>query len=195
MDDAILDFEQKLGVRPIFGGYHKSFGTKNALINLDKNMYLELIAADDDNIDVLPPRWMGIDLLSKNQITRWALKSDDLEADSDMLRNHQSAMGKIQKGSRSTSDGSLLQWQLSMPLPHPEVELIPFILDWKKTEKHPSELLPDMGCTLVKLFGTHPSPEKFTPIFKALEYDFLIKKADRVQIKMILDCPKGVIEI
>lgn len=195
MDDAVLDFEQKLGVRPIFGGYHKTFGTKNALVNLDKNMYLELIAADDDNLEVPPPRWMGVDLLSKNQITRWALKSDDLEAESDMLCNHQSEMGKIKKGSRSTADDLLLQWQLCMPLPHPEVELVPFILDWRMTEKHPSELLPDMGCSLVKLFGTHPNPKKLTSIFKGLECDFLIKKADRVQIKLILDCPKGVIEI
>lgn len=195
LDEAIIAFEKKIGVRPIFGGYHKTYGTKNALINLDKNMYLELIAADDDNIEIRPPRWMGVDLLRTNQITRWALKSNVLERDSSMLKNYHPEMGKIQVGSRNAADGSLLRWQLNMPLPSPEVELVPFILDWSATDKHPSELLPDMGCKLVKLYGTHPNPEKFTTIFKDLQCDFQINKNDTIALKLILDSPKGLIEI
>ena len=59
LDKSMDDFEELLGVRPIFGGYHKTFGTKNALINLDKGVYLELLAADNSNMDVQKPRWMG----------------------------------------------------------------------------------------------------------------------------------------
>lgn len=195
LDEAIIEFEQKLGVRPIFSGYHKTFGTKNALINLNKNMYLELLAVDDDNAEVPPPRWMGVDLLHKNQITRWAVKSESLKRDSAMLKSHHPEMGKIQAGSRNTADGSLLQWQLSMPLPAPEVELVPFILDWSATDKHPSELLPDMECRLIELYGTHPNPETYATIFKDLECDFQIKKSDTIELKMILNCPNGVIEI
>ena len=56
LDTAIADFDRKLGVRPIFGGYHTVFGTKNALINLDNGIYLELLAADETNTDVQVPR-------------------------------------------------------------------------------------------------------------------------------------------
>lgn len=138
---------------------------------------------------------MGVDQLHKNKITRWAVTSDFLEKDSPILKVHNSEMGKIQAGSRNAADGSLLQWQLCLPLPAPEVELVPFILDWSSTEKHPSELLPNMNCSLVKLYGTHPNPEKYTTILKELDCDFHIKKADTIQIKLLINCPNGMIEI
>lgn len=158
-------------------------------------MYLELLAADNDNLKVPPPRWMGVDLLSKNQITRWAVHSDSLTKDSVILKSYHPEMGRIQAGSRNAADGSHLQWQLSMPLPHPEVELVPFVLDWSTTDKHPSELLPDMECKLVELYGTHPNPEKYVSIFKDLKYDFQIKKADVISLHLILNCPNGIVEI
>ncbi len=195
MDEAIIEFEQKLGVKPIFGGYHKTFGSKNALINLDNMMYLELLAADETNLEVPRPRWMGIDLLTKNQITRWALKSNTLEADLAILKHHQHPMNTIKEGSRITANGLQLQWQLICPLPEPEVELAPFLIDWSTTEKHPSELLPNMNCKLLKLSGMHPNPEKFKPIFKDLECEMFISKAPTTSIKMLLECPKGIVEI
>jgi len=195
LDSAISDFEQKLGVRPIFGGYHKTFGTKNALINLDKGMYLELLAADDTNTVAKPPRWMGIDVLTENQITRWALKSEQLDTDSSILNAYNTKMGSISGGSRSTVKGSLLKWQLVLPLPTPEVEIIPFMVDWSQTETHPNDELPNMGCKLVELYGTHPDPDQFGETFEKLGLEFQIKKAEKIVLKAILKCPKGTIKI
>ena len=44
---TMVQFEEKSGIKPIFGGFHKSFGTKNALVALGNGCYLELLAADD----------------------------------------------------------------------------------------------------------------------------------------------------
>lgn len=195
LEEAMHDFEKKLGVRPIFGGHHNTFGTKNALINLKNKMYLELLAADDANTEIQPPRWMGIDLLTKNQIARWALKSDALEKEAQILKTYNPAMGQIKSGSRNSPDGSLLQWELLMPLASPEVELIPFFLDWSNTEKHPSELLPDMHCELIALYATHPQPESFDPIFESLEYSLHCKPSNEIGIKAIIKCPNGILEI
>lgn len=195
LEGAINEFEQKLGVHPIFGGYHKTFGTKNALINLNDQVYLEFLAADDDNTEVAIPRWMGVDLLTKNQITRWALKSDALKKDAAIVKKYNPDMGEIRAGSRNSADGSLLQWQLIMPLASPEVELLPFLLDWSNTEKHPSELLPNMGCELIELYGTHPNPTLFRDLFKSLGYSFNIRPSKEISIKAIIKSPKGIIEI
>jgi len=195
LEEAIYAFEQKLGVRPIFGGYHKTFGTKNALINLSDSIYLELLTADDSNTNIITPRWMGVDFLSKNQITRWALKSNSLEGDATILKRYNPEMGEIRNGSRNSDDGSLLQWKLSMPLVSPEVEIVPFLLDWSNTEKHPSELLPNMGCELVELYGTHPNTDVFSSVFESLGYSFSIKKTDEISIKALIKSPKGIIEI
>jgi len=129
LDIVIEEFEAKLGVRPIFGGFHKSFGTKNALVSLGENCYLELLAADNKNTEVAKPRWKGVDMLQKNQITRCALKSNQLSVDSSILKIENPEMGTIRRGSRNIENGALLQWDLIMPLPHPEVELLPFMVD------------------------------------------------------------------
>lgn len=195
LEQATNEFEQMLGVRPIFGGYHKTFGTKNALINLNDTIYLELLAADDSNTEISPPRWMGVDLLTKNQITRWALKSDFLKRDASILKKYDPNMGEIRNGSRNSADGSLLQWELIMPLAEPEVELLPFLLDWSKTEKHPSEILPNMGCELIALYGVHRNPEIFEKIFLELDYALEIKKGDKTALRTIFKSPNGIVEL
>jgi len=195
LDIAISDIEKKLGVEPSFGGYHPTFGTKNALINLDNGMYLELLASDQNNTEVKHHRWMGVDLLTKNQITRWALKSSNLEKDSLPLKKYNSKMGSIGGGSRNTIRGSLLQWEMVLPLPAPEVELVPFMVDWSNSETHPHNELPNMNCALLELFGTHPNPDLFTDIFQTLGLKFRIEQSEEISLKLCLNCPKGVVEI
>ncbi len=191
----MLEFEKRLGVKPIFGGFHRSFGTQNALLNLNDNCYLELLAADAANTEAPRPRWMGIDILQRNRITRWAVKSDQLEKNSHVLKSSCPEMGTIGSGSRDTSDGSQLRWRLTNPLALPEVELLPFMIDWSMSEKHPTERMPDMGCSLVEFYGTHPSPEKFKTVFEKLGVDLRIKPSNEIQLKAIIECPNGRIEI
>ena len=195
LDLASKELEQKLGVAPIFGGHHTTEGTKNALINLKDGMYLELIAIDHNNKNIIQNRWMGVDLLTKNQITRFALTSEDLAKDSITLKKYDPTMGVLKKGSRYTASGHTLQWELLMPLPTPEVDLIPFMLDWSKSDTHPHKVLPDMGCTLIEMYATHPTPEKITPILEALGYDLRIEKSNQTTIHITLDTPNGIVHL
>ncbi len=195
MENAIIEFEDKLGVRPVFGGVHSSFGTKNALIKLDNGTYLELLAADESNTQAVLPRWMGLDLLKENQITRWAMRSSQLNADSLLLKSINPEMGLIREGSRNLPSGGQLQWDLIMPLSHPEVELLPFMVNWDKSKLHPTDVLKQTDCRLIELFGMHPTPEKFKNTFKQLDIDFRITKSSEVKLKAIIECPKGHVEI
>jgi len=86
LEAAMNEFEELTGIRPAFGGYHTTQGTKNAVVNLGNDCYLEILAADNDNTQIAPPRWMGIDLIESPQITRWSLKSKDLQSDSAVLK-------------------------------------------------------------------------------------------------------------
>lgn len=104
-------------------------------------------------------------------------------------------MGSISVGSRNTAKGSLLKWKLALPLPTPEVEIMPFMVDWGQTATHPNDELPNMGCKLVELYGTHPDPDQFGETFEKLGLEFRIKKAEKIVLKAILKCPKGTIEI
>src|SRR5210317_1322238 len=86
LEQAIIWFEEKSGVRPIAGGRHPTKGTKNALVNLGNQCYLELITADESNPSFTRSRWMGIDLLEEPKMTRWSLKSEHLAEISQILR-------------------------------------------------------------------------------------------------------------
>lgn len=195
MDAAIAEFEEKLGVRPVFGGYHKSQGTKNALLNLNQGMYLELLAPDNTNTEIKPPRWMGVDILKKSQITRWALKSDNLERDSHILNAHNNDMGEIKGGLRITSKGALLKWEMIMPLPEPEVEIVPFMVDWSQSETHPHDELPEMNCQLVELYATYSKLKIYDAILQQLNFDFRIENDKETSIKALIKCPKGFVVI
>ena len=52
LEKAIDWFAEISGIRPAFGGYHTTQGTKNAVVNLGNSCYLELLAADDANKDI-----------------------------------------------------------------------------------------------------------------------------------------------
>ena len=195
MDAATAELEKKLGVRPVFGGFHTAFGTTNALVSLGDGCYLELLAKDDTNTEAARPRWMGVDVLQRNQITRWAMKSNQLNADSDILRSNNPKMGSIRSGSRTIANGGLLQWNMIIPLPLPETELLPFMVDWTTSELHPADALPDMGCRLIELYGTHPFPATFETIFDQLDIDFSIKISTEIKLTALIECPNGHVEI
>ena len=164
LDEGMSYIQWALGIKPQFGGYHADQGTKNAVLNFGNGCYLEIITVDHDNQNVNAPRWMGVDLLSSSKITRWALKSDDLARDSSILKNYNSEMGVLHGGQRAMSDGNLLTWEMTLPLPSPEVEIIPFMTDWQKSDFHPTDRL-TQNCELVELIVSHPTPESVQPIF------------------------------
>jgi len=195
LDLAINYLEIRLGVRATFGGYHKTEGTKNALIRLGSTAYLELLAIDDQNKRIPPPRWMGVDVLQEEQITRWALKSNALDSEINILRTYNPEMGIQKDGSRNTEMGKTLQWKLSKPLAFPEVEIVPFLIDWNASETHPAAQLPDMGCKLLKLQATHPNPAQFDSLFHKLNYSLAISKSKTTTLTATIQCPKGIISL
>ncbi|MGB3143578.1 MAG: VOC family protein [Maribacter sp.] len=195
LEEAIEVLESKLGVRPIIGGHHASLGTKNALILLNEGMYFEILAIDHQNTKVAPPRWMGVDLHTKNQITRWSVTSQNLKKDAEILKEYNLDLGHVLKGSRQTPDGKLLQWELTLPKSEPEVELVPFCIDWNKSETHPSQQLPEMHCELLELQVTHPNPNTFSNIFEKLELNLKVELAQETAIKAIIKCPKGIVAL
>jgi len=194
LDAAIANFEKKTGIRPVFGGYHTTKGTKNALVHLGKQCYLELLAIDENNTAIKAPRWMGIDFINENQITRWALQSTDLQRDSDVLKSYDELLGEISGGERQTSSGDLLKWQMTLPLSSPAVDLLPFFLNWENSTAHPTDHLAQ-ACELIQLKMTHPNPTAIQNIFAKLNINIDLVQAAKTSIRAMIKTPNGLIEI
>jgi hypothetical protein len=195
LESAVEDLAKKLGVRPVIGGRHDTQGTKNALIKLNDGAYLEILAADDENTTIPPPRWMGVDVLTGPKITRWALKSGDLAADAAILKSVDPALGEIKAGSRRRPDGSWLRWELIMPTATPEVDVLPFMVDWSSSDVHPHDVLPEMGCSISELIVTHPEPRAVSATLKQLGAPLPVREAPEAGLRLVLRCPAGIVEL
>ena len=194
LEKAIIDFENLTGIRPTFGGYHTTRGTKNAVVNLENKCYLEILAIDEENKNVSAPRWMGVDFIDNAQMTRFALKSDDLRNDSVILQKYNPQMGEINGGQRKTSNGKMLTWEMILPLAAPAVDIVPFMTDWRKSEVHPTDSMTE-ECTFIGFKFTHPNPEIIIAVLNGLGMNAEVSKGEKVEIKAIINSPKGIVEI
>lgn len=193
LEKAIKDIEKKFGIAPVTGGQHKSQGTHNALVNLGNRRYLEILAVDKSNKKVKPPRWMGVDLISRPRLTRWAVSTNDLDRDVAFLTEVDPRLGEVKSGNRKKPDGSKVFWKFSLPLPAPEVEVLPFIINWQGSQ-HPTDSLPE-GCKLIALKATHRTPFLIEGAIHALDVDIEIEAAEEASLTAIIETPNGVVEI
>ncbi len=151
---GIAQVERLLGVKAIPGGQHPGAGTRNALIGLGDETYLEIIGPDPDQPKPARPRRFGIDELNAPRLVTWAVKGADLEAIVENAKRHGVDLGQVQSGSRRRPDGVLLSWRLSVSPVLTADGIVPFFIDWGKTP-NPAAALPK-GCVLVALRAEHP---------------------------------------
>ena len=194
LNKEIDHIEKLTGVRPKIGGIHQNNGTKNALLNLGNSCYLEILAIDKNNKEFEGARWMGIDLIDKPKITRWSLKSENLERDSEILSEQYPELGIINEGSRQTTNGQLLLWKMILPLATPEIEILPFMTDWSQSDVHPSDSL-QAGCMLQNIEFYHPNPSLLKPILSNLGVDIIIKKSEKSRIVISVESPNGIVHL
>jgi len=192
LEQACDSLESSLGFKPVFGGYHKTQGTKNALLNLGQGCYLEILAIDESNESIKKARWMGIDLIHEPRITRWAIKSDNLTQDQQILQMYNANMGNISGGSRQTPNGNTLEWEMILPLATPKIELTPFMVNWLAHSVHPTKAL-DNECSLVSMEFSHQSPELIQDVFNMLDLNILISSSDKPKISIQLKTQSGEI--
>ena len=92
LDRGVKEIEELLGVRAAAGGQHPGRGTRNALVALGPNTYLEIIAPDPDQPAPASPRAVGLDTLTRSRLVTWAAKTTNVDI--------------IQHGTRSTAGRS-----------------------------------------------------------------------------------------
>lgn len=191
--EASVDWwEKKLGVRPLMGGTHAKEGTQNAILNVGNRCYLEILAIDVGNTIKNTNRWMGVDLITKPRLTRWCLKSSDLVKDSKSLKKYDPHMGLVQAGHRRTVSGKILSWEMARPLSMPEVEIVPFMTDWHRSESHPTDDLPEI-CALLDVTLTHPDPDQVKTVFIDLSLDTPVLQGMRQSISISLRTANGLL--
>jgi hypothetical protein len=98
------------------GGHHAAWGTRNRLLWFG-GTYVELLGIDD--VTLAGTSWIGAPALAARHrwpaLVGWAIASDDLEADIELLCNMGADIGEPQPGERQRPDGAVVRWRVALP--------------------------------------------------------------------------------
>ncbi len=196
------DLAARCGVRPAIGGKHPGVGTHNALIALQGNSYLEIIAPDPDQTQLT-----GLGLLLRGLrapgLLTWAAQTDDLERMGQRARGAGLDPGEILSMSRRRPDGTHLAWRLMQLEGHSWGPLVPFFIQWRDTTRsgtertlteHPSRDAPK-GCRLASFTIEHPAAVELHSLFAHLELAIDIRTGPTLALSATLDSPRGPVEL
>jgi len=190
---SVEQIERLLGVRAVTGGQHPGAGTRNSLIGLGNETYLEIIGPDPDQPKPPRPRRFGIDELKAPRLVTWAVKGADLGAIAENARRHGVDLGQVQSGSRRRPNGVLLSWRLTVSPALTADGIIPFFIDWGKTP-HPAASLPN-GCVLVALRAEHPDANRIQADLSALGLDLRVDAGSAPALIATIRTPHGDVEL
>lgn len=193
LDLGISQIKELLGVSATPGGSHEGLGTRNALVSLGPNCYLEIIAPDPVQSDYFSPRIFGIDDLQSPSLVVWAAKGTNLGELVQRAATQGIKLGEIFTMSRQLPEGQILSWALTFPVLTAGAGLIPFFIDWGDTP-HPSLSAP-MGAQLLKLTIEHPQQKKLQRDFKALGVEANAVKGPNAALIATVEGRMGVVEL
>ena len=155
LEDGISRLFQHSGYRAAIGGSHPNRGTRNALLNLGNNSYLELLAPDPAQPELL---WhKEIATLTEPTIVGWAFRHAQLDELAALLKERGVPCANPIAGSRVRPDGQTLRWRM-LALTDDRKGNLPFFIEWDSTSPHPSTDAPG-GCLLQEFRPTGPLPE------------------------------------
>ncbi|MFT5441041.1 MAG: hypothetical protein ACI8W3_000081 [Myxococcota bacterium] len=193
--EAIVEFQNCLGVAPHEGGRHEGMGTHNAILPLAGTKYVELIAKDPTAPTPNQPRPFGLDALTAPRLITWAARTSDIDAATARSRNAGYDPGIILPMSRKEPGGAELRWKLSLPT-SPESMigdgLVPFIIDWGNTP-HPAHATSngEPQCELVSFAGCHIKPDPVVVALAALGAELKVASGTAPGLRAELRGPAG----
>jgi hypothetical protein len=193
LDEGIDHLEVKLGVRATTGGRHLEEGTRNALIALGPDSYIEILGPDPSHPVADRPLWLGLEGLTRPRLTAWAIKASRLEDALDRIRAAGVRLGPVVAGRRKRPDGTLVSWEFTDPHVVIAEGLVPFLIDWGGSP-HPAASAV-AGPSLVALRAEHPNPAGVRTLARALGLSLPVTKGPHAALIAGLETPKGFVEL
>jgi hypothetical protein len=181
------------GVDPVIGGVHPGAGTRNALISLGDETYLEILApnpaADPAAVNAMGRRFLDM-VTPLDQITpvTWALGSTDLAATRALLAKHGDAVSEPVAGSRRKPDGALLHWQTAR-VESASGPATPFFIQWAEGDS--PALATPKGCTLARF--SLAADDQLRGMLHALAVPFDLVEDQSPAVRVELSCPTGLV--
>jgi len=192
LDSTVDELEKLLGVRAAPGGEQPGRGTRNALISLGTNSYLEIVGPDPKQPQPNRPPWW-IPGLKKPRIVAWAARGTDLDSLRAKAVKSGVPLGEVMSGNRQRPDGVILAWRMTSPRNPIADGVVPFFIDWGESD-HPSRTSPH-GVQLVALRVEHPDDRRVQDMLRRLNFDLPVTHGASPGIIASLEGPLGRVEL
>ncbi|GAC1470581.1 MAG: VOC family protein [Gemmatimonadaceae bacterium] len=167
LDLAVAECSRRYGITPSPGGRHIGFGTRNALVGLGEDRYLEIVALDPEQDVPVQRRFLALETNSTPKFAAWCARaSRPLEETVAIAREAGYDLGEILPMSRSNPDGTALSWRWTSPFADHAGGVLPFYIDWGDTPSPASSLLP--ALTFLSLTVVHPDADRIRAVLDAL---------------------------
>jgi hypothetical protein len=187
LDRGIQLVEESTGVRPAIGGVHPGRGTRNALLSLGERRYLEIIAPDPAQNEIV--HYPQLRSMTDPRLIGWAVHPPDITAVAKRLRENEVKFTGPDDGSRKRPDGRVLTWK-TVNLADDRHGLLPFFIEWSADSVHPSADA-GKGCTLDYFEVMSADPEELASTFKRIGLDVTVERSDKARLRALITGPKG----
>src|SRR6267378_4006329 len=169
------------------GGVHPGRGTRNALLSLGERRYLEIIAPDSSQGQIVHfPQILG---MTEPRLIAWAVHPPDIAATAKLLRENQIAFKGPDDGSRQRPDGHVLNWK-TINLADDRHGLLPFFIEWSADSVHPSKDAP-AGSRLEYFEIMSADPDELSLTLKRIGLDLPVQRSDKARLHALISGPKG----
>ena len=125
LDEGTKQIAELLGVQPEVGGKHPGFGTRNSLLSLGDEVYLEIIAPDPEQ-ELKGNRGEQLAALDQSHLLTFAVRTFDMKG----IEKRVAEAGLETQGaiamSRRHPEGHLLKWQVLRLENHFWGDVMPF---------------------------------------------------------------------
>lgn len=192
LEAGIEKAHELFGVIASPGGSHPGLGTRNALLALGSDVYLEIIAPDPDQ--QLANTFGGrLKTMQQCQLITWAVAASPLNVvASSVTASGINATGPIAT-ERTTIDGELLSWELLFISGHSFGNLMPFFIDWHNTV-HPAKVNPPAG-EFSNICLSSPRAKDLQSLFEKMDVEVLVKQASTPAISVEIATAKGLVTL
>jgi catechol 2,3-dioxygenase-like lactoylglutathione lyase family enzyme len=190
LDRVVRVLEDRTGVRAVYGGVHPGRGTRNSLLSLGEQSYLELMAPDpkQERLTAFP----ALPKLDEPKVIGWVVHTDDIDSVARRLRDSGVAFLGPADGSRKRPDGRELRWRI-LDLVDDGGGVLPSFIQWDSGSVHPSTDAPH-GCHLVQ-FAVEGNANELQPKFRQLGVEVVVASAQSARLSIRVAGPKGICEL
>jgi len=190
LDRGVAWVEERTGVRAAWGGVHPGRGTRNALLALGPDCYLEIMAPDPAQSSLA---WFTqLREMAEPRLITWAVHTSDLSALAQKARAAGFETDGPRDGARARPDGKNLSWKL-LHLRDNRGGLLPFFIAWDRDSVHPAWEAPK-GCNLVRFVLQSPAAEELKQACQTVGVEIRVEPSEALRMIAIVASPRGDVE-